>query len=62
MRVISFRIGWEITGTSPPPKQLNPTSQNGGEDWLPQFVYQESDDMEIIVRSTSRSFALGSHP
>jgi hypothetical protein len=41
----------------PAAKTAQPTSQNGGEDWLPQFVYQESDEMEIIVPSTSRSFA-----
>jgi len=52
-----------INWNQPAAKTAQPTSQNGGEDWLPLFVYQESDEMKVIVPSTSRSFAqAGSHP
>jgi hypothetical protein len=46
-----------IKWNQPAAKTAQPTSQNGGEDWLPLFVYQESDEIKIIVPSTSRSFA-----
>jgi hypothetical protein len=46
-----------INWNQPAAKTAQPTSQNGGEDCLPLFVYQESDETGIIVPSTSRSFA-----
>ena len=46
-----------INWNQPAAKTAQPTSQNGGEDWLPLFVYQESDEIDIIVPATSRSFA-----
>jgi hypothetical protein len=61
MRVISFAHLMGINWNQPAAKTAQPTSQNGGEDCLPLFVYQENDEMEISPVDEPQ-FCTGSHP